>query len=223
MVGEGAGPSLRKSTAAVFLQHQNSPEQLTLVYEHLVREAQKIAPLQKQKARSPMRLVGAFCQAVNFKPNLDEGRILGPLNEAAPPMYAWRSPEGPPDQMALHFSTSYLRGRMQLLQGLAENWWGTGDWNPFDQLPAKRTFGQLLERWEVPLLGAQRPDLRAALLQSQNTNPNDVATDPKRACRLVGLLACTPSFQTEVALPTLSAWLSASGRAASMSSKKGGA
>jgi uncharacterized protein (DUF1800 family) len=219
-VGENAPTSLINSTAQVFHQQRSSPEQLTLVYEHLVRETQNIPAMQKQKVRSPIRLVGSFCQAVSLEPMLEEGRLLGPINDAAPPIYGWRTPEGPPDEMAMHFSTAYLRGRLQLIQGLAENWWGTGDWNPFTQLPAKRTYAQLLERWEPPLFGATRPDLRGPLLASQNTNPNDVVTDSKRACRLVGLLACAPSFQTEVVLPTPTQWVNATGRSL-MSKSKG--
>ena len=221
MLGDSAPQSIVKSTAQVFYQQRNSPEQLTLVYEHLVREGQSIAPSQKQKVRSPTRLVAAFCNAINLEPMLEEGRLLGPINEAAPPIYGWRTPEGPPDDLALPFSSAYLRGRLQLIQGIAENWWGTGDWNPFTQLPAKRTYGQLLERWELPLFGSARSDLRAALLASQNTNPNDVALDIKRSCRLVGLLACAPSFQTEVVLASPAQWSAASGR--SLAPKSAGA
>jgi hypothetical protein len=157
-------------------------------------------------------LVAAFAQAVSLEPSLVEGRILGPINNAASSLYGWRSPDGPPDAMNAHLSSAYLRGRLQLIQGLAENWWATGDWNPFDGLPTKRTYTQLLERWETPLFGIPRPELRETLLASQNTKPNDAVTDVKLACRLVGLLACSPSFQTESMLPTPQQWQKASGR-----------
>jgi len=206
LVGSAAPPALKVSTANVFWENRNSPSQLSLVYAHLVQESQKIPLMQKQQVRSPMHLVSSFARAVNLSPTLEEGRIMGPINEAAPALYAWRSPEGPPQAMALHLSSVYLRGRMQLTQGLAENWWGTGEWNPFDGLPTKRTFAQVLERWQTPLFGSVRSEMTATLLTSQNTNPNDVVTDAKRACRLVGLMACAPSFQTQVGLPTPQQW-----------------
>lgn len=105
--------------------------------------------------------------------------------------------------MTQRLSSAYLRGRVQLLQGVAENWWSTGEWNPFDGLGPKRTFAQLLDRWQAPILGGQRPGLSSALLASQNTNPNEVVSDMRRARRLVGLLACAPSFQTESILPSV--------------------
>jgi len=221
LVSDQPSQALIHSTAKVFKEHSQSPEQLTLVYEHLVKEVQKIPLMARQKVRSPRRLVAAFAQAVDLSPSLEEGRILGPINDAAAPIYGWRSPEGPPDAINVHLSSAYLRGRLQLIQGLAENWWGTGDWNPFDQLPAKRTYSQLLERWEPALFGIPRPDLRGPLLASQNTNPNDQVNDLKRACRLIGLLACSPSFQTETVLPTPTQWAAASGRSISADGARG--
>ena len=206
LVGTSTSPSLVSSTAKVFWENRYAPNQLTLVYAHLVQESQKIPAMQKQQVRSPMHLASHFLKAVNLTPNLEEGRIMGPINEAAPALYAWRSPDGPPHAMALHLSSVYLRGRMQLTQGLAENWWGTGEWNPFDGLPTKPTFAQLLGRWQVPLFGSVRPQMTVAILASQNTNPNEVVADAKRACRLVGLMACAPSFQTQVSLPTPQQW-----------------
>jgi len=211
LVGNNAPASLVSSTANIFWENRNAPNQLTLVYAHLVRESQKIPVIQKQQVRSPMQLVASFAKAVNLVPNVEEGRIMGPINEAAPALYAWRSPDGPPHALALHLSSVYLRGRMQLTQGLAENWWGTGEWNPFDGLPNRRTYAQVLERWQVPLFGAAQPEMAATILASQNTNPNDIASDPKRACRLVGLMACAPSFQTQVVLANPDQWVKASG------------
>lgn len=210
-ITEKPSDDLVSSTAQVFIKHQDSPEQLTLVYEHLVKSAAKLPVQERLKVRSPNRLVAAFAQAVKLNPVLDEGTVLGPLNQAAPALYSWRSPEGPPDAMQLQLTASYLRGRIQLMQGIAENWWGTGEWNPFDQLPAKRSFAQLMARWEAPLFGGPRPGLSSAILSSQNTNPNDVVNDMRRARRLVGLLACAPSFQTELALPSPAQWMQSSG------------
>jgi hypothetical protein len=59
-----------------------------------------------------------------------------------------------------------------------------------------------MTRWEKALFKQERPELSNALLLSQNTKPSDVVTDVRRARRLVGLLACSPSFQTEVMLPS---------------------
>jgi hypothetical protein len=59
-----------------------------------------------------------------------------------------------------------------------------------------------MTRWEKALFGIPRPELSQVILTGLKVNPNDVIQDNKRACKLIGMLACAPSFQTEVVLPT---------------------
>jgi uncharacterized protein (DUF1800 family) len=194
---------LVKSTTQVFLDQRNSPIQLQLVYQHIVEAGSKIPVSQKQKAKRPMRLIASFAKAVNLPFVLGDGGVSGgPLESAGVPIYGWPTPDGPPDGLMWILSAAYLRQRAQLSQGISENWWKTGEWDPFNGLPTKPTYTQLMTRWEKALFKQERPELSNALLLSQNTKPSDVVTDPRRARRLVGLLACSPSFQTEVMLPS---------------------
>ena len=94
-----------------------------------------------------------------------------------------------------------LRQRWRQIQGLAENWWGTGEFDPFAGTNGNRAAGAVLARWEPALFGMPRPDLRFALLQSQGLPESAPIQDARRARRLVGWLACAPSFQTQVVLP----------------------
>ena len=201
-VSDQPSPELVKSTAQVFSQEANSPNQLRKVFEHLVLHSQKIPLAQRQKARTPLQLVGRFSRAVNLPVNFTEVHILWVVDNAGPPIYGWPTPEGPRTEMNWLISSSYLRNRAELMQGLAQNWWGTGAWDPFAGLPPKRSYQELMARWEIPLFGTPRPDLSNALLLSQNMKPSDFVTDPNVARRLVGLLACAPSFQAGVALPS---------------------
>jgi hypothetical protein len=100
-----------------------------------------------------------------------------------------------------NLSAAYLRQRFVLIQGLSENWWGTGEWNPFSNLPQSPSYGQLLSRWEIPLFGEPRPELSQALIQSQGLTSADRIGDIKVARRMVGYLACAPSFQSEAIEP----------------------
>ncbi len=201
MVSDNPPKAMIQSTARVFQKYAKAADQLNQVFRHLATEAQKIPLAQKQKVRRPLRLVSAFAQAVNLPLVLEDGTILSQIENAGPPIYKWPSPDGPPDGLAWYLSAQYVRQRINLVQGLAENWWGTGEFDPFAGLPAKRTFSEMLARWETPLFGLPRPDLSFALLASQNTKGDDLVMDARRARRLVGLLACAPSFQTEVVLP----------------------
>jgi hypothetical protein len=54
----------------------------------------------------------------------------------------------------------------------------------------------------MSLFGKNRPELIKAILAGFKISPQDVISDVKRACKLVGMLACAPSFQTEVILPS---------------------
>ncbi len=202
-VNDNPPKDLVNSTAQVFLEQRKSPRQLQLVFEHLVQASSKIPAAQKQKAKKPMRMLASFSKAVKLPFDLGDGTISSyPLSQAGIPIYSWQSPEGPPDGLAWVLSATYLRQRISLMQGLAENWWKTGEWNPLDGLSNKSTYQEMLARWEIPLFNQARPELSNALLLSQNTKPTEVVGDVRRARRLVGLLACAPSFQTEVALPT---------------------
>ena len=109
------------------------------------------------------------------------------------------------DGLQWNLSASYLRQRMTLIQGLAENWWGTGEWNPFSNLPSGPSYSQLLARWEMPLFGHPRPELSEALIRSQGLTGFERLTDIKLARKMVGYLACSPSFQTEAIEPDFAA------------------
>ena len=114
-------------------------------------------------------------------------------------------PKAPPDGLQWNLSAAYLRQRMNLIQGLSENWWGTGEWNPFSDLPPGPTYSQLLSRWEKPLFGLPRPELSEALTRSQGLTGFERVSDIKVARKMVGYLACSPSFQTEAIEPDFSA------------------
>jgi uncharacterized protein (DUF1800 family) len=193
-----------QSTAKVWIAQRKNPSQLKLVFQHLVTQANKLPASQKQKALRPIRLAAKFIRATNIPFTIGEGQIMGVIEGAGVPSYGWPSPDGTPDAMSWVLSSAYIRQRMTLLQGLAENWWGTGEWDPFAGTNSNRTYQELMTRWEKILFGVLRPDLSQAILSGMKIIPNDFARDMKSACKLIGFLACAPSFQTEVVLPPVS-------------------
>lgn len=202
-VNDNPPSALVNSTAQVFLEQRNSPKQLQFVFQHLVENANALPNEQKQKVKRPMRLVASLIKALNLPFELTDGEISRyPLDAAGGTLYNWQTPEGPPDGLNWVLSSTYLRHRVELIQGLVENRYKTGEWNPYSGIGNRFTYAEVLARWELALFNRPRPDLSSALLLSQNTKPGDAATDFGRVRRLVGLLACAPSFQTEVILPT---------------------
>jgi hypothetical protein len=201
MIQDDPSEKMIQSAQAVFIEHRNTPNQLSLLSRHIAKLAAFLPRRDRQKVKKPMRLAATFINAVNLPFDISEGKIMGQIELAGPALYGWVSPEGPPDGLQWNLSAGYLRQRFVLIQGLAENWWGTGEWNPFSNLPANPSYGQLLSRWETPLFGEPRPELSQALIRSQGLIGADRIGDIRVARRMVGYLACSPSFQTEAIEP----------------------
>ena len=205
MVSDEPSEQMIQSAQVVFIEHRNSPNQLGLLSKHVAKLAATMPKEGRQKIKRPMRLAASFIQAVNLPFDVSEGKIMSQIESAGPALYGWVSPDGPPDGLQWYLSAAYLRQRFNLIQGLSENWWGTGEWDPFAGVPSAPTYVQLLSRWETPLFGEKRPDLSQALLRSQGITSSDRIGDVKIARRMVGYLACSPSFQTEAIEPDFSA------------------
>jgi len=201
-ISDQAPKEIVQSTIQVWLNHLKSPDQLQAVLNHLILEAKKLPNHKKQKALRPIRLAAKFIRTTNIPFSLGEGQVLGNIEGAGTPPYGWPSPDGPPDGMEWVLSSAFMRQRMTLLQGLAENWWGTGEWSAFVGTRENRTYQELMTSWEKALFGFARPELSQVIFNGLKINPSDVIQDNKRACKLIGMLACAPSFQTEVVLPT---------------------
>jgi uncharacterized protein (DUF1800 family) len=201
-ISDQAPIEIVQSTTRVWLNHLKNPDQLEVVLNHLILEAKKLPDHKKQKALRPIRLAAKFIRTTNIPFTLGEGQVLGNIEGAGTPPYGWPSPDGPPDGMGWVLSSAFMRQRMTLLQGLAENWWGTGEWSAFVGTRENRNYQELMTRWEKALFGVARPELSQVIFTGLKINPSDVIQDNKKACKLIGMLACAPSFQTEVVLPT---------------------
>ncbi len=190
-----------QSTAKLFHEEQKNPDQLKIIFNHLVRQASAIPEVKKQKAMTPIRLASKFIQLVNIPFNFNENGFLGNVESAGFNPYSWPSPDGLPDGMSEILSSGYVRNRVSLIQGLAENWWGTGEWDPFLQIGSSRQYQVVMNHWEKKLFGKPRPELSQQLAKFGNIKPNENMNDAKIVCKIIGVMACSPSFQTEVVLP----------------------
>jgi uncharacterized protein (DUF1800 family) len=203
MVSDEPSKELIESVTKVFIQNQKTPQQLLIVAKYLAQRVQTIPKYKRQKVRRPIPLLAAFIKATNLPLDLSEGKIFSPLEASGPSLYGWVSPEGPPDGIEWYLSSAYLNGRFNLLQGLAENWWGTGEFDPFVNLSAKPSYQEFFTHWTTALFTENRLDLSTALIESQGLIANDHISDPRVARKLIGYLACSPSFQTEAFEPIL--------------------
>jgi uncharacterized protein (DUF1800 family) len=190
-----------ESTAEIFLNHKNNNDQLKKVFNHLVQEASLIPNSNKQKAMTPIRLVSKFISLTNMPFIFNDQGFLGNIEGAGFSPYSWPSPDGIPDGMEALLSTGFIKERIALIQGLAENWWQTGELDPFIDIGSSSSYETLMSFWEKKLFGHERPDLRNQLFKFWKINPSDKAINSRGINKLIGLLACSPSFQSEVVLP----------------------
>jgi uncharacterized protein (DUF1800 family) len=190
-----------ESTAAIFLEQKKNSAQLKNVFDHIVQAAALLPDKNKQKAMTPIRLASKFISLTNMPFVFNDEGFLRSIESAGFSPYSWPSPDGIPDGMDALLSPGYIKQRFSLVLGLAENWWKTGEFDPYDGISSNVTYENLMRFWEKKLFSNERPDLRNQLFKFWKINPKDYATNTKGIAKLIGLLACTPSFQTEVVLP----------------------
>lgn len=200
-IQEQAPQEMIKSTAQVWQANLRQPDQLKKVYLHLVSISKKVPSSHRQKALRPIALANKLVRLTGIPFEVNEGGVLGAIENSGIPIYGWPSPDGPPDNNQMIIASSYLKQRISLILGLAENQWGTGEWDPRETIPDLKTNADLMQFWEIRFFGMPRPELSLPLLQAFNLSESNRVVELKLARRLIGLLACAPSFQTDVVFP----------------------
>jgi uncharacterized protein (DUF1800 family) len=196
MISDHPPKSLIESTRQVWTDYQNHPEQLRYVFKHLQAAALGMPAIEQQKALSPISLVARFVRATRIPFRLGDGGLWPALEAAGSPLYGWPSPDGPPHSVNQVVSPGYIRQRVALIQGIADNSWGTGEFDPFVDMPPGLNYQTFMTLWEQTLFGNARPEFTAPILNSFHVRATDPARDVPLARKLVASLASTPSFQT---------------------------
>ena len=197
-IGANVGHDTLAAAIDTWTRNRARPDQIARVMR-VILTAKDFAQGTGAKLRRPLNLAAAFVRGVGLDVAPTEG-LANALAQAGQRLFGWPTPTGLPDDPQLFIGTNAMRQRWALLLGLAENWWGTGN---FD---ATRTMGapsprMAVERFLTGLLGHADAALAAAVIGGLGL-PASVAVGlqnapetQKKLARIAAACGMTPAFQ----------------------------
>jgi uncharacterized protein (DUF1800 family) len=200
-LGDSPPAALIATTAETWNRTAGAPDQIAQAVKHILL-APEFMQMRGVKLRRPLALAAAFARAFAIDLVPTEG-LANEIANAGQRLFGWPAPTGLPDSNAWFLGANSMRRRWSLVLGIAENWWGTGVFEPsrrFPDLPPtpRRAVAELLRR----LQGRSEPASVAAILAGLGWNPDIPVGEPgrpeteKRLARIAALCAMTPEFQT---------------------------
>ena len=138
LLSDNPPESLVKSTAQVWMAHQEHPKQIAKVVEHIAL-SKEFTNSQSTKMKRPMELMASYVRSLQisdqassnvfpFKPTMG---LVNHLSACGQPLFGWNTPAGLPDVNARWLGANALWQRWNLIAGLTDNWWGCGNLDAF--------------------------------------------------------------------------------------------
>src|SRR5258708_11415732 len=126
----GDAPSDRLVGAAVetWLNILAAPDQFSRTV-HLILLSPEFAAARGAKLRRPLALAASFARGAGIELMPSDG-LANEIANAGQRLFGWPTPTGLPDDRAFFLGTTALRRRWNIVLGVAENYWGTGLWEP---------------------------------------------------------------------------------------------
>lgn len=154
------------------------------------------------RLRRPLALAAAFARATGIDLAPSHG-LADALTACGQRLFGWPTPDGLPDDNTFFAGTQGMRGRWNLVLGLAENRWGNGRPTlPATLVASSPTPRDAVAAWLGPLGLSGRSDVAEAVLAGLGWPP-DVPLGPGntpeaggRLARIAALCAMAPAFQT---------------------------
>jgi len=188
--------------AAVEIWRKNraAPDQIAQTIR-LILLSPEFAAARGAKLRRPLALAAGFARGAGIDLMPSEG-LANEIANAGQRLYGWPTPAGLPDDRAFFLGTTALRRRWNIVLGVAENYWGTGLWEPSHAIGgAARTPRLAVDHFLGALHGAGDSVTADAILVGAGWPPDQPIGEPgkpeteKRLARLAALCAMTPAFQ----------------------------
>jgi uncharacterized protein (DUF1800 family) len=204
LIGDDASAQIREQTAAVWIAHTESHDQIARVLRTLLLSrdftGQRDA-LHGMKVRRPLALAAAFARAMEID-LVYADQLGGEVAAAGQNLFGWPTPTGLPDESQPFLTSQAMRHRWSMLLGLAENAWGTGGLaSPAAAGVAAPTTKTATVALLSRLLGSAPPATVAAIVAGsgwpadQPLGVNGPAEAAHRWARLAAYSAMAPEFQ----------------------------
>jgi uncharacterized protein (DUF1800 family) len=199
-VGEPPPARLVGAAIEAWRKYRAAPDQIARVVR-LILLSPEFAASRGVKLRRPLALAAGFARGAGIDLVPSEG-LANELANAGQRLYGWPTPTGLPDERGFFLGTTALRRRWNIVLGIAENYWGTGGWQPSRSLGAAGSTPRLaVAHFLAALNGAADPGAADAILAGAGWPPDQPVGDPgkpeseKRLARLAALCAMAPAFQ----------------------------
>ena len=195
--------SLVKSSAAVWMAHQQHPKQIAKVVEHIALSPE-FANSQSTKVKRPMELMASYARALQsnkayvFKPTMG---LVNHLGACGQPLFGWTTPAGLPDVNARWLGANALWQRWNLIAGLTDNWWQCGNVDAFalaqNTKPSTEQVANLCatQVLNYPSTNPLSNLLHQSLIKTSGQKADAPLTNAALAKRMLAWSAMTPDFQ----------------------------
>ncbi len=210
-ISDKPSASIVSSTAALFHEKRNSPQQITEVLRHILNSTE-FKNSWGQKTKRPYEMIASALRASAAEYSFaaddpDNGSIYWLFEQLGQPLFRRRSPDGYPDKQVYWLNSSSMVGAWRLLNWLSarEDSNGRLRMDVLSQTPAQiRSAVEIADFWIYRVLGRTIPaaDRQHIIdFMAQGHHPDldlpldtDLATK-RRLSSLVALLFMSPEFQ----------------------------
>ena len=203
LLSDNPPESLVKSSAAVWMAHQQHPKQIAKVVEHIALSPE-FANSQSTKVKRPMELMASYARALQsnkayvFKPTMG---LVNHLGACGQPLFGWTTPAGLPDVNARWLGANALWQRWNLIAGLTDNWWQCGNVDAFalaqNTKPSTEQVANLCatQVLNYPSTNPLSNLLHQSLIKTSGQKADAPLTNAALAKRMLAWSAMTPDFQ----------------------------
>ena len=194
LVADNPPDSLVSSTAKVWTDNLEKPDQIARVVSHIAL-SREFGQTREAKVKRPLELVASYARATGIEFVPTEG-LVGEMDAAGQRLFGWPTPTGHPDANGYWLGANTMRRRWTLVAGLTDNWWGTGVFDALAPFGGKDASTEaLIAYWNERLYGDSRPQLAPSLMNAAGLLPGSTIRNPAVARRLVAWAAMSPDYQ----------------------------
>jgi uncharacterized protein (DUF1800 family) len=201
LVADEPPAGLVDRAVATWLRSRKAPDQIAQTIR-VIATSPEFAASRGQKLRRPRALIAGFIRATGIEMMPTEG-LINEMANAGQRLFGVPPPTGLADNTDVFVGTNAMRRRWLILIGLAENYWGTGGFQPSARMGGTiPTAREAALYWLQATAGQADPEAVAAIAGSFD-RPADVPVGPpgtpdteKRLARIAALAAMAPAFQS---------------------------
>jgi uncharacterized protein (DUF1800 family) len=199
-VGDNPPPSVIAAAMQVWSQSRRANDQIAQVVRTILLSPE-FAAGQGAKVRRPLALAAAFARATGLDVMPTEP-LWNELANGGQRLFGYPAPTGLPDDGSYFLGANSMRRRWELVLGLAENAWGTGDLAP-PRMPigTPATPRVAVQCFVTALQGLPHPETIEGVLGGLGWPADQPIGDPtkpdfmKRIARIAALAAMAPGVQ----------------------------